>query len=116
MKEAGIVWIRTSILQRQNTVAQFIAMRPILDLCKKANQWSVARVARRWWEQTWIDWKGARERAEAADASGPGTKAFTDLELEADDAMDRTVGGTGEEASLGASGSIGAEWSGAEVD
>ena len=32
MKEAGIVWIRTSILRRQNTVAQFIATRPILDL------------------------------------------------------------------------------------
>ena len=30
MKEAGIVWIRTSILRRQNTVAQFIATRPIL--------------------------------------------------------------------------------------
>ena len=33
MKEAGIVRIRTSILRRQNTVAQFIATRPILDLC-----------------------------------------------------------------------------------
>ena len=34
IKEAGIVSIRTSILRRQNTVAQFIATRPILDLCK----------------------------------------------------------------------------------
>ena len=33
---------------------------------------------------------------------------FTDLELEADDAMDGTVGGTGKEAYLGASGSSGA--------
>ena len=51
---------------------------------------------------------------EAAAAAEPGIKAFTDSELEADDAMYGTVGGTGEEASLGASGSSGVEWSGAE--
>ena len=45
---------------------------------------------------------------EAAGAAEPGTKAFMDSELEIDDAMDGTVGGTGEEASLGASGSSGA--------
>ena len=38
------------------------------------------------------------------------------MDLESDDAMDRAVGGTGEEASLGASGSSGAEWSGTEDD
>ena len=32
MKEAGIVQIQTLILRRQNTVAQFIATRPILGL------------------------------------------------------------------------------------
>ena len=39
---------------------------------------------------------------------------MTNLESEADDATDGTVRGTGEEASLGASGSSGAEWSMAE--
>ena len=48
MKEAGIVWIRTSILRRQNMVAQFIAMRPILDLCKNAQIRPGARVTRQW--------------------------------------------------------------------
>ena len=48
MKEAGIVWIMTSILQRQNMVAQFIATRPILDLCKKSKRRPGARVPRRW--------------------------------------------------------------------
>ena len=105
MKESGIVRILTSFLQRQNRVAQFIATRPILDLCKKANRRLGARLARQWWEQTGINCKGARERAEAAESVEPGTKAFTDSESEADDAMDGTVGGTGEEASLGASGS-----------
>ena len=69
------------------------------------------RVARRWWEQTWIDWKGVQERAEAA-AADPGTEAVTDSESE--DAMDGARGGTGEEASLVTSGSSGAEWRGVE--
>ena len=35
-KEAGIVGIRTSITKWQNTVAQYIATRPILGLCERA--------------------------------------------------------------------------------
>ena len=61
MKETGLVGIRVSILRRQNTVAQFITTRPILDLCEKATQRPGARVARWWWGQTGIDWKGAGE-------------------------------------------------------
>ena len=91
MKEAGIVRIRTSILQKQNTVAQFIATQPILGLCEKATRRPGARVARRWWEQMRIDWKGAQERAEAAAEAEPGKKAFTDSESEADNVMDGTV-------------------------
>ena len=34
LKEAGVVRARTSVLWRQNTVAQFIATRPILGLCE----------------------------------------------------------------------------------
>ena len=33
-KEAGIVRARTSVLRRQNTVAQVVATRPILGLCE----------------------------------------------------------------------------------
>ena len=33
MKEAGITDVRTSINRRQNTVAQYIFTRPLLDLC-----------------------------------------------------------------------------------
>ena len=63
-----------------------------------------------------IDRKGSRERAEAAaEAAEPGKKALTDSESDTDDATDGTVRGTGgEEASLGASDSSGAEWSGEE--
>ena len=84
MKEAGIVRIRTSILRRQNTVTQFIAMRPILDLCEKSVRRPGARVPRRWWEQTGINWKGARERAEAAEEAAKPALTDTNSESEAD--------------------------------
>ena len=111
-KEAGIVRAQTSVLRRQNTVAQFIATRPILGLCEVTERRGGARVPKRWWEQPGIDWKLAREKKErAAEAAGhtdatAGKKSTTE-----------TPGsgkGTGEEASLGASGSSGDEWSGAE--
>ena len=77
-----------------------------------------ARLARQWWEHTSIEWKGARQRAETATeaAAEPGTNTFMNSESETDNAMDGAVGETGEEASLGASGSSGAGWSGAEDD
>ena len=65
LKEAGVVRVRTSILRRQNMVAQFIATRPILGLCEVAERRRGTRVPRRWWEQTGIDWKSAREKAAA---------------------------------------------------
>ena len=85
MKEAGIVRIWTSILRRQNTVAQFIAAQPILGLCEVAVRRPVTRFPRRWWEQTSINWKAAREKAaakeedEAAEAAEP---ELTGLESE----------------------------------
>ena len=37
-KDAGIVRARTPVLRRQNTVAQFVATRPILGLCEGKEQ------------------------------------------------------------------------------
>ena len=45
-REAGMVRIRTYITRRQNTVAQYIATRTILDLCEQATQQPGARVSR----------------------------------------------------------------------
>ena len=59
-KEAGVVRARTSVLRRQNTVAQFIATRPILGLCEVAERRRGTRVPQRWWEQPGIDWKLAK--------------------------------------------------------
>ena len=106
--------IRTSILRRQNTVAQIIATRPILGLCEVTERRPGTRVPRRWWEQTGIGWKAAREAA--AEKNGDDKAVAEDPELTGSDSEPKTAtsGGTGEEASLGASGSSGANWSGVE--
>ena len=76
-----MVWIQTSIFRAHNTFAQFIATRPILDLCEQATWWSGARVAWRWWEQKGMDLKGAWEKAAAALAETE-MKAISDSESE----------------------------------
>ena len=63
MREAVMVGIRTSITRRQNIVAQYIATRPILDLCEQATRRPGERESRRWWEQAGIDLEGARKQA-----------------------------------------------------
>ena len=45
MKEAGFKDVRTSINTRQNTVAQYIATQPLLDLSEGTTQIGGARVA-----------------------------------------------------------------------
>ena len=109
------------VLLRQNTVAQFIAKRPILGLWEVAERWRGTRVPQRWWEQSGIDWSLAREKAAAAaeqaeenaeDTETPGSGAEADLEPAPTTGW--TADGIREEASLGVSGSRGAEWSGAE--
>ena len=68
MKEAVFKDIRTSINNRQNTVAQYIATQPLLDLCKGTNQIGGARVSRRWWDQKGIDWEKAKARVAETDS------------------------------------------------
>ena len=83
MKEAGLTNVRTSINRRQNMVAQYIATRPLLDLCEGATQREGARVTLRWWDQTGIDWEKAKAReAETEPASESGT------DMEGEDARD----------------------------
>ena len=38
MREVGFEGIRKAIIRRQNAVAQYIATRPIMDLCERATQ------------------------------------------------------------------------------
>ena len=45
MAEEGLEEVETYVLFHQNTIAQHIATRPILELCLEAEQWAGARVA-----------------------------------------------------------------------
>ena len=102
MKEAGLTDVQTSINRRQNTVAQYIATQPLLDLCEGATQREGARVTLRWWEHKGIDWEKAKAReAETESAPDPGT------DMEGEEAR---------ETESRASGSSGAEWIGASAD
>ena len=103
LNEAGVVRARTLVLRKQNTVAQFLATRLILGLCEVVERRRGTRVPQRWWEKSGIDWKLAREKGERAEAAGH-------AEASAEKTTTETPGsgkGTGEEASLGASGSSG---------
>ena len=64
MKEAGLTDVGKSIANRQNTVAQYIATRPLLDLCEGASAREGTRVPLRWWNQKDIDWETAKARGE----------------------------------------------------
>ena len=84
MGEAGFEDTMKSITRRQNTVAQYIATRPILDLCERATRRPGVRVSWQWWEQAGIDLEGAKKRvAEAA------TVLELELELDSDSTWTR---------------------------
>ena len=102
-EEAGLTDIRTSIQRRQNTVAQYIATRPLLDLCEGARPREGARVTLRWWEQSGIDWEKAKAKGtETETTSGSETGIDTEGEEE-------------RKEESRASGSSRAEWSGASA-
>ena len=59
------------VLKRQNTVAQYIVSRPILDLCKETVRRYGAGVYRIWWEKEGLDLAGTRAAVAAeADVEG----------------------------------------------
>ena len=109
MREAGFEGIQKSITRRQNTVAQYIATRPILDLCERATQRVGERVSRRWWDHEGIYMKTAKERA--AEAMETDLELESDLESEAEVETESEGGGEERSESSGVSGSSGSEWS-----
>ena len=61
MEEAGFKEIGTYVTRRQNKVAQYIATRPILDLCERSARRPGLWLYWRWWEQDGLDLEGAKE-------------------------------------------------------
>ena len=60
MAEAIFQEVDTYIYHHQNTVAHYIATRPIMDLCLVAEQCPGTRVYKRWWEQEGLYLEGMR--------------------------------------------------------
>ena len=54
--------ISKSVTRRQNTVAQYISTRTILNLCDRSTWRPEARVSKLWWGQYGIDMEGAKKR------------------------------------------------------
>ena len=104
MKEEVLTDVRTSINRRQKTVAQYIATQPLLDLCEGAKQREGARVRLSWWDQAGIDWEKAKAKEIETESA-----SYSDLGSD-------TEGGEGRDTESRASGSSGAEWSGASAD
>ena len=108
MQEAGLTDVGKSIANRQNTVTQYIATRPLLDLCEKARAREGTRVPIRWWNQTGIDWEAAKTRGAGGETDSTSRSgSSTDREEVRNEERD-------EESK--AIGSSGAEWSGASAD
>ena len=63
MTEAGFEDIGTYVTRRQNTVAQYIVTRPILDLCDWYAWRTGVWVSQRWWEQDRFYLERAKERS-----------------------------------------------------
>ena len=117
IKDAGIVRARTLVLQRQNTVAQFVATRPILVLCE-----GTKRRGGDTGPPKMVGTDRNRLEADAGEEQKRGGGGRKDRNRNGrddnSDAGDGVIGFGkgigGEEESPGASGSSGAEWSGAE--
>ena len=60
MAEAGLQEVDTYVSHRQNTVAQYILTRPIMELCLAAERRPGKRVEMRWWKQEGLDLEGMR--------------------------------------------------------
>ena len=51
LREAGLKELELYIRRRNNMVVQFIAIRPIMDLCLEAERRPGVRVQKWWWYQ-----------------------------------------------------------------
>ena len=111
MKEAGLTDVRKSIANRQNTVTQYIATRPLLGLCEEARAREGTRVPLRWWNQTDIDWETEKARGKGEGGEADSTsRSGSSTEGEEKQIEER------EEEESRVSSSSGAEWSGASAD
>ena len=51
MQEVGMEEVEVYITRRQNMVVQYIAMPPIIALCREADWQPGSWILKRWWER-----------------------------------------------------------------
>ena len=74
MSEAGLQEVGNYVSFLQNTVAQYIFTRPIMDLCLSAKPRPGSRVNMWWLEQEPLDLEGMRTAAREADHTEGGKR------------------------------------------
>ena len=67
MAELGLKEVDTCVYRLQNTVAQFIVTRPIMDLCLAVDCRPGSRVEKRCWDQYILDLEVTRTAAREAE-------------------------------------------------
>ena len=72
MAEEGLQEVETYVSSRQNTVAQLIATRPIIDLCIAAEQRPRPWVSNQLWEQDGVYVEGMQTEAREAERTEGG--------------------------------------------
>ena len=72
--EAGLQEVETYFSCRQNTVAKYIATRPIMDLFLTSKQSPEPIVTMRWWEQEGLDLEGMRTADQEAERTEGGRR------------------------------------------
>ena len=60
MAEVVLQEVDTYVSRCQNTVTQFIATSPIIDLCLAADQRPGQRISNQWWDQDGVYVEGMR--------------------------------------------------------
>ena len=83
MVEVGLDEVKTYISRRQNTVPQFIATRPFLNLGLEAFQRPGSRVSKQWCEPDGMDVGGIPKESWEAERTEVGEDTYgTDTEID----------------------------------
>ena len=67
MAEVGLQDVETYVYHRHNTVAKFIATRPIMELCLVEERRPGPRISKWLWEKEGVDVEGMQTAAQEAE-------------------------------------------------
>ena len=71
MREAELEIVEEYVMKRQNTAAQYIVKRQIMDLCEEAVRRLGAQVSKRWCKYEGLELEGGQAMIDAEDEEDP---------------------------------------------